>query len=339
MSLGLDIGSKTIKVVELNQEGKNFSLRAAGAVGFSGNGDISQIKDENELNTMAQIIKKLLSDAKISSKKVSISLPETQVYTRIMKFPPLNEQEIASAVKWEAEEYIPIPIKEAVIEHQIIERQDTANPPQVLVLLIAVHQELVEKYINLLGKAGLEVTGVETTLLSLVRSLAAGNSSGIIVDMGGRSTNIAIYKNSELFLARSISTAGDAFTRAVSQSFGISIDQAEQYKRTYGLSLDQLEGKVGNALMPIFKVVVEEIKKTIHYYQTEYKGEAPGSLVLTGGSSGLPGISTALTKTLGLEVIMANPFQKIKLDSDSAKNLANYAPLYSVAVGLAMREN
>lgn len=337
MSVGLDIGSRTIKVVELNREGKGYSLKSAGAVAYSGLANIDQVSSDKDMAGLAETIKKLLKDAKVSGRNVAISLPETQAYTRIMKFPLLTDQEIVSAVKWEAEEYIPIPIKEAVIEHQILERREAGNPPQVLVLLVAVQNEIVEKYIKIVDMAGFSVVGVETELMSLVRSVAVPGSTSLIVDFGAKSTDIAIAKNEQLFFSRSVPTAGEAFTRAVGQSLGVSFEQAEQYKKAYGLTQEQLEGKVGKALVPIFQVVVEEIKKSIHYYQLELKGEAPTQIVLVGGSAGLPGASTYLTKTTGIEVVIGNPFSKISLDEQSAKNLVNYAPLYAVACGLAMR--
>src|SRR3989339_879575 len=102
MSVGLDIGSKTIKVIELVPSGSTFALKAAAAVGYSKQIDIEAIKDEKELSNLSQIIKKLFADAKTSSKRISIAIPEAQAFTRIMKFPLLSDQEIASAVKWEA---------------------------------------------------------------------------------------------------------------------------------------------------------------------------------------------------------------------------------------------
>ncbi len=337
MSVGLDIGSRTIKVVDLNREGKGYALKSAGAVAYSGVVNVEQMKTEKEMAGLAEAIKKLLKDAKVSGKSVSFSLPETQAYTRVMKFPLLNDQEIASAVKWEAEEYIPIPIKEAVIEHQILERREAGNPPQVLVLIVAVQKEIVEKYIKIIDMAGYSVVGVETELMSLVRSVSVPNATSMIVDFGAKSTDIAIAKDEQLFFSRSVSTAGEAFTRAVGQALGVSFEQAEQYKKAYGLTQEQLEGKVGKALIPIFQVVVEEIKKSIHYYQLELKGDIPTQIVLVGGSAGLPGASSYLTKATGLEVVIGNPFSKISLDEQSAKNLANYAPLYAISCGLAMR--
>src|SRR3989344_2229483 len=181
MSVGLDIGSRSVKVVELTNEGGKYALKSAGAIGYSGDSP-DKLEDEKALAGIASLIKKLFYDAKISSKEVAISIPDSLAFTRVLKFPLLNDQEIASAVKWEAEEYIPIPISEAVVEHQILERLEVGNPPQVLVLLIAVQRTLIEKYVKLLGLAGLHASGVETELISLARSVAPSDATAVVVD-------------------------------------------------------------------------------------------------------------------------------------------------------------
>ncbi len=338
MAVGIDIGSRTIKVVEIKKEGTVNVLKSAGIVGVK-NISIEHLQEESEYVSLANTIKKLFSDAKISSKEVSVAVPESQSFTRSLKFPLLTNEEIASAVKWQAEEIVPIPLKETIFQHLILERRETAQPPEVLVLVVAVPRTLVQKYVKLLSMAGLTVTGVETELLSLSRSLAPVNETVLLADFGANSTNIAIAKNSKLIFSRTIPTGGDAFTRAVAQSLGITPVQAEEYKRTYGLSPTQLEGKVANAITPIFKIVVEEIKKAIHFYQTDEKETPPNLIILSGGTSGLPDTAPQLTKLLGTEVVIANPFSKISVNPQAAKSLNSYAPLYSVAVGLALREN
>ncbi len=335
--IGIDIGSKSIKIVELQKEGAGFSLNASGIVGYTGT-TIEKMTDEKEMAVIGQIIKKLHAEAGVSSKEVVISIPEPQVFTRTIRFPLLTDAEIASAVKWESEQYIPIPVNEAVIQHTILERNETASPPEVLVLLVAAPRVVVEKYTKVITMAGLTPVAVETELIALTRSLAPADKTVLLVDLGATSTDIAIVKNSLLSFSRSIPIAGEAFTRAVSQSLGVNAQQAEEYKKTYGLDEKQLEGKVKNALDPILRLVVDEIKKAIHYYQTEEKGATPNAIVVSGGTSGMPQIITMLTELLGMEVLIANPFRNIQMNPETAKRLAPYAPLYSVAVGLSLRE-
>lgn len=336
MSVGLDIGSMTIKMVELSSEGKGMRLQAAGVLGYKG-ANIQKLEEEKDFAAIADVVRKLHKEAKISSKNVIVSLPEDSVFTRTIKFPPLSDGEIASAVKWEAEQYIPIPVSEAVIQHQILERQKEGTPPQVVVLLVAAPRSLVEKYVKIVHLARLNPVAVETDLIALVRSLAPPDKTVLILDFGANSTDLAIAKNGLLCFSRSIATAGEAFTRAVAQSLGVESAQAEEYKRAYGLSEKKLEGKVKDALSNVFKVVIDEIKKAIHYYQTEEQGEAPKSLILSGGTSGMPQALSVLTSLLEMEVEIGNPFKNVSMEANMEKSLAGYAPLYSVAVGLALR--
>lgn len=330
MTVGLDIGSKTIKIVELDG---SKALQASGIVGYSGNSP-DKIIDDKELTALSGIIKKLHKEAKVSTTDVGISVPEQLVFSRSIKYPPLSDQEVAAAVKWDAEQYIPIPPAEAIIQHQILERRES----EVLVLLVAVPKNVVENYVRVCQVAGLNVVFVETELMALSRSLAPKDKTVMIMDFGARSTDLAIAKNGYLSFSRSIPTAGEAFTRAVAQGLGIEANQAEEYKKTYGLSGTQLEGRVRGSLDPVFRVVVDEIKKAVHFYQTEEQGDSPTSVILTGGTSSMPEMATLLTKYLGLEVVIGNPFENVKMEPEVAKTIQPFVPLYAVATGLAKRE-
>ena len=334
--VGIDIGSRTIKIVEIEKSGTSYSLDATGVVAV--NASVEKLVDDKEFAGLGQIIKKLHTEAGVRSKDVVISIPESLCFTRSIKFPLLTDSEITSAVKWESEQYIPIPVNEAIIQHTILERRETATPPEVIVLLIAAPRAVVEKYVKVVQAAGLNPVAVETELVALTRALAPKDKTVLLVDLGAASTDIAIAKNSLLSFSRSIPIAGEAFTRAVSQGLGVTSVQAEEYKKTYGLSTSELEGKIKGALDPVLKMVTDEIKKAISYYQTEEKGESPSAIIVSGGTTGMPQIISMLTSLLGIEVLVANPFGKVQIDPVTAKKLAPYAPLYSVALGLALRE-
>jgi type IV pilus assembly protein PilM len=336
MSVGLDIGSKTVKIVELSKDRSKWNLRSSGIVGYSGVPP-EKVKDDKELAPLAGVIKKLHKEAKISTKEVTIALPETQVYTRPIKFPLLTDSEIASAVRWEAEQYIPIPLEEAIVQHQVLERKEDVTPAEVLVLLVAAPRNVVEKYQRLVELSGLTLIAAETELVALTRSLAPKEETVLIADFGARSTNLAIAKNGKLSFSRSIATGGDAFTRAIAQGLGIDRQQAEEYKRIYGLSSKHLEGKVKGALDTIFRLVADEMRKAIQFYQSEEQGDSPNFLILSGGAAGMPDSVSVLTKLLGLEVAIGNPFRNIVVDQEAAKSLSGYTPLYSISVGLALR--
>ena len=118
---------------------------------------------------------------------------------------------------------------------------------------------------------------------------------------------------------------------------GVEEKQAEQYKIAYGLSDKHLEGKIKAVLDPVFRLVADEIRKAIYFYQADEKGATPSSVIIAGGSAAMPEIVSAIIKFINLEVIVGNPFNKIIVDPEAQKTLALYSHLYSVAVGLAMR--
>ncbi len=333
--IGIDIGSKSIKIIELSKSGQTWTLKSSGAVGYTGVTP-DKIIDENDFKKIAELIKNIIKKVEIKTFEVNISLPEVVVFTRLIKFPLLSEEEVAAAVKWEAEQYIPIPANEAVIQYTILEKNEVTS--QTSVLLVATPKIVVEKFVKVLQLAGLTPVVAETELTALARSLAPQKGISLLLDIGFSSTDMAIVKDSSILFTRSIAVAGEAFTRAVSQSLAIETTQAEEYKKTYGLVENQLEGKVKKALDPIFRVIIEEIKKAIQFYRSEEKGDAPTSIILTGGASVMPGIVPYLTQNLGIETIVGDPFGKVTLDPETKKNLQNYASLYSAAVGLAMRE-
>lgn len=333
--IGIDIGSKSIKIVETVKAGKGWQLKTSGTVGFTGNTPDKMV-EEIEFNNLAELIKKIAKQIKISSSAINLGIPERLVFTRIIKFPYLTDEEIVSAIKWEAEQYIPIPLEEAVVEHVILEKRE--KTAEVYVLLIAVPKVVVERYVKIIRLANLNPVAAESELVAQARSIAPDLGTSLILDIGSMATNMGIIKDGRLFFTRSIPIAGEAFTRAVSQSMGLREDQAEEYKKTYGLTANELEGKIKASLDPVVRMIADEVKKAIHFYQTEGQVDIPTSVVLTGGSSSLPQVQTFFTDLLNMETVIGNPFSKITLDPETKENLIPFQSYYAGAVGLSMRE-
>lgn len=338
MAFGLDIGSHSIKAVQLTKNGNGYSLFAAGITSSVSPGMESE--NEKDLASVAEAIKKLLNDAKIQERRVNVSLPEAKVFTRLISLPTLTDEEVASAISWQAEPYIPIPVNEAAIDYQIVgrrENQGPGTPGGVDVLLVAAPKALVQKYIRVGNLAGLTVSSVETELLALSRAVAPKTSTALILDLGATSSDIAIVRNGQLLVSRSIATAGNSLTRSVSAGLGLQGQQAEEYKKTYGLDSKQAEGRVRQALEPAFRIVIDEMKKAMQFYAGELKAQDPvRSAILTGGTAGMPEIVSYVTEKLGLETTMGNPFAGLGGTERISKQFSAYAPLYGVAAGLAM---
>lgn len=334
--VGIDIGTKSIKIIEL-AKGSNgaWQMKSSGAVGYSGVAP-DKAQDDKELAQIADVIKKIFIQIGITAKDVNLALPESLVFTRVIKFPLLSDEEVGAAVKWEAEQYIPIPASEAVIQYTILDRNESTS--QTSVLLVAAPKAIVEKYVKVVRLAGLTPVSAETELTALARSLSTKTGVSVLLDLGSSATDMSIVKDSNVVFTRSIPVAGEAFTRAVSQGLNITPLQAEEYKKTYGLLDNQLEGKVKNALSPVIRMVIDEIKKAIHFYQSDEKGETPTAVIITGGASVMPGIVPFLTDALGIETVVGDPYAKLTLDPETAKSLAPYASIYGTAIGLAMRE-
>ncbi|MBI2007490.1 MAG: type IV pilus assembly protein PilM [Candidatus Blackburnbacteria bacterium] len=333
--LGLDIGLKSIKAVELEPQGDKFTLVAAGVTGTPPNG-LSDL--EQDLAATGAAVKKLIGDAKITVREANISLPESSVFTRLIELPDLTDEEISSAVSWQAESYIPIPVEEANIDYQIVNRRSPQGGQQgaVEVLLVAAPKALVDKYVRVAALSGLAIAGVETELIALSRAIAPQNQTVLVVDLGGSSTNLAVVKNGQVMFSRSVPTGGMAFARAVAKGLSVSLEQAEEYKKAYGLAKKQLEGKVRAALEPPLGIIAEEMKKAIQYYKGELKKEdAVNEAILSGGAVGMPELATFLAEQLGIEIRIGDPFANIIKDERLTNAFTAYAPLYGVAIGLA----
>lgn len=331
-TFGIDIGTSSIKVVQLERDGKVWRLVSAGIAPTPPPGMLGQ--SDRDLTSVAQVIKKLLLDAKISEKNAAVSLPESNVYTRLVSFPLLTEQEIASAVGWQIEGYIPISKKNAVYDHQIVYKDEKG----VEVLIIAVPKAVVVKYMKVLQFSGLNPIAIETELLALSRAIAPLDKRSLIVDFGAVSTDVAVIVGGQLMFSRSISTAGQALTRAVAQGIGVESRQAEEYKKTYGLVPEKLEGKVAAALDPVVRVVVDEIKRALGFWREDHPDLVVEEVLVSGGTVGLPSLVSLLTQALGIEVTVGNPFANVKLDPSTQKSINPFSPLYAIAVGLAKRE-
>jgi type IV pilus assembly protein PilM len=337
MGVGVDIGSKSIKVVELERKGNNWSLRSAGIVGYSGM-LVENAKEERDLVPLAEIVKKLFREAHIENRDVTISIPERFAFVKILNYPFLNDQEVEAALKWEADQYVPIPLEEAVLQHEIVIRDENSRPPSAKVLLVAARRSLVEKYVLLSQLAGLNVLAVENEMLSLPRVLSDQEDLLTIVNLGAFSTEIGISKLGKLLFSRTVDTGGDALSRAIAQGLNIELVQAEEYKKAYGLSPQLLEGRVRLALEPLMRILVSEIKKAVQYFVSENLNLGkPKKMILTGGLAILPDLLSYLTKEFDMEIAIANPFLNILVPDEFQKMISDYAPFYSVAVGLAMR--
>ncbi|MDO8487788.1 MAG: type IV pilus assembly protein PilM [bacterium] len=333
--IGLDIGSASIKIAELVPTGKDkWRLLTAASSPTAAASSLDKINPA----VMSQTIAKIVKEAGIHGKRVVASLPEDKVSTHLLDMPILADAEVAQALQWQVEQYIPIPLDQAVWSHQVVKKDDVSG--QMEVLIVAAPKTLVTQYQQIIESAGLEAVAFETELTATARATVAANSPlTALVDIGATSTDIGVVRGGQLLLSRSVPTAGEAFTRSIETTLGLEKGQAESYKNTYGFSSAQLAGKLLEAMKPVLAIITAEIKKTVDFYASKHAGEAVKSVVLVGGVAALPDIVTVLSANLGLEVAVGNPLARVELDSAQAQALKGHEPFYAVALGLAQRND
>lgn len=335
---GLDIGSRQIKLVQLSPAaGGKFNLSAMARVPAPGPGG-------NELETndaKVEAIKKVVKDSQCGSRQVIINLPESQVYTRVIEMPKMSEQEMAEAIRWQAEQYIPVPLPDVVLKHQVLSgAQEEGDADKVNVLLVAAPNLLLNNYVSLLARAGLETIAIETEILAVARALVGADPfspTTFLVHMGAEMTTMSIISRGNLALTQSISTGGQAISRAVASGLGLEMNQAEEYKQSYGLDETKLEGKVQNAIKPMVDLISSEIKKVLAFYETHGFKEPVKRMVLSGGTALMPGMVSYISANVNVEVQIGNPFLSINLTDKQRLEVGENGCLYAAAVGLAQK--
>lgn len=338
---GLDIGSSSLKAVEVKKDTKGRTLQLYGSAPLASS-IVSFSESEADLRPLANSIRDFVDSNSFSTNKVIVALPESQIFTRVISLPKMTEKELSTSMQWEAQQYIPVPLADVSLDYQVIESND-ASANRMDVLLIAAPKNLVQKYLKVLKDSGLSPIGIETETMAVSRSLVSEDVSTpptMIVNIGALTTDLSVVSKKSIRFTRSISTGGSAMARAISQALGFDLNQAEEYKRTYGLDQTQLEGKVMQAIKPIFDVVVDEVKRSVAFYGTHSnKEDRIKRVIICGGTASLPGIIVYMAGSLDLEVQLGDPWQKIYVPPKfPKKELEDLGPSFAVAAGLAIKE-
>jgi type IV pilus assembly protein PilM len=334
---GLDLGGSSLKCVTIKKETKELlALAYSPAPGVS-----LESESQTDLENYAKFLRAFVESQSQPINFVSVSLPESKIFNRIMTLPKMPAKELQGAVTFEAEQYLPLPLKDVIYDFKVIEELEEGKKQNVL--LVAAPKELIAKYSQIITKANLTLVGLEPETAALARSVvdtAPSPMATLVVSLGDKSTDLTIVYGGVVRFTRSIGTGGAALTRAITQALGFEPKQAEEYKKTYGLDETQLEGKIAKCLLPVFELIVQEIRRDLAYYQThETNSPALKRLILCGGTSQLPGALVYLASALNLEAQLANPWLKVKNSHQiSSRELEEAGPVYAVAVGLALKD-
>jgi len=334
--LGIDIGSRSIKLIEIGEEKGVRTLMAAGSMP-------TPLKSTSSVNAdidaTSYIIKQLVKETGAKSDQVNIALPEAQVFTRVIEVPQLSSRELNSAIQWEAEQYIPLPLDQVNLDFTILQDAKTTGTGKMQVLLVAAPKALIERYMTIVELSDLVPIAAETEIIASARAIhasVANLKNYLIVSIGAQTTDMSILHNGLLVFTRSISAGGEALTRALIQSLDFNPIQAEEYKKTYGLNKDVLEGKLVISMEPIMASIINEMKRAIAFFGERYPNERIEAAIVSGGSSKLPGIVSFIAQLVNIETQIANPWIGIQKEARFAV-LDTEGPIFTVAVGLSLR--
>ena len=320
--VGIDIGTHSIKIVELEHQSGHFELTKCA---------FNKIVKGNVKETL----KDLLSQVKLSVRRVNISMSGPSVIVRHIEMPPMKEEELKSAVRFEAEKYIPFNVSESIIDCVSIDK--TASGTQ-RVLLVVAKKEKVESLLTLFKDLGLDISIIDIDAFALLNSfqklqlVQEENSTYALVNMGAKFSNINIITDGKLYFTRDIIWGGMDITDRLRDAMGISFDEAEILKHKPGEKRDD----VTNIVTPILEKLISQMRMSFDYFETQF-GRNVNKLYISGGTSYLFNIVDFLKDNLGIDIMMWNLFESVQLPK-TAKEIEESSALFTVAAGTALRK-
>ena len=338
--VGLDIGSSSVKAVELNKKGNVLQLVNLGLENLQPDTIVDgQIM---ELNNVANVITSIFTEHQIKTSRVAAGVSGHSVIVKNIVLPQMSEDELQESFSWHAEEHIPFDISDVNLDYQV-----TSSSTDALSVLMAACKSdkiaNVKQAIQLAGKQPV-VIDVDAFALQNCYEVNYQPKAGDVVallNIGSSTMNINILNGARSVFARDASVGGNQYTSLLQKELGLTYEQAEAAKRGYALP----DGAEGRPIQPIIETVSDilalEIRKTMDFYRAtaEESEEAIQKILIAGGGSKLPGLPDYLARRFEIPVEVFDPFRKIqvdvrKFDPDYMKEIV---PDMAIAVGLALR--
>jgi len=327
-TLGLDIGSYSIKAIQLAKEDSSryrvVSLR------------VTEIEKESENPHEAIItaIKNSLEGVNPKKTRLVTSLGGSSVLIKQVTFPSSSPKEIESSLKWEAPQYIPLPLDKIELKFQIRRVNEDGKSSEVL--LVAVDKGALQRQLEFLKSAGVEPQIIDVNPLALANAFLTFSSKDedknvAMIDIGASSTIITIFRKGGFFFSRDISIGGDRFTREIQKTYRLEYLQAERFKKKEEVDL--------NLIKTVLDQLLLEIRQSLLFFDTRTGHQGYEEIIITGGGARLPGLISYLEKNLNLPIISFNPLSNLKMDFNlSEDEVEKIETQVGVAMGLALRE-
>jgi type IV pilus assembly protein PilM len=337
--VGLDVGSSSIKAVELRRNGKELEVIKLGLEPLAPEIVVDgAIVDTGQVsNTIARIF----ADKKIRTKNVATSVSGHSVIVKKLGLQPMTEEELEGAIQMEAAQHIPFDIGEVNLDYQIL---DTApDSPTMDVLLVAVKKDKILNYTNVVTLAGKTPTIVDIDAFALQNVYEynydpPGDLTVALLNLGASVMNINIVKGRIPLFTRDVSVGGNQYTDTLQKELDLGFEEAETLKT--GVTLPGISDE---ARLPVLKsvseIIVLEIQRTFDFFRATAAGEQIRKIYLAGGSARVYGLTDLLQQELGLPVEQLDPLRRIKYDAAGpiGEVVSANPPRLAVAVGLALR--
>lgn len=335
--VGLDIGSSSIKAVELKKTRSGLIVTHLGLEPLPSDIVVdSMIVDSG---SVASAITKIFTESGIKSRAVATSVSGHSVIVKKITMQTMSDQELAEQIQTEAAQHIPFDIADVHIDYQIL--SEDLSGPQMDVLLVAVKKDKILNYTNALQLAGRQPAIVDIDAFALQNCYEynyepAPNSTVALLNLGASVMNINIVKGTTPLFTRDVSIGGHQYTDSLQKELDLSFEDAEALKLGHKVGTVSEDAKLP-ILQQVTEIIVLEIQKTFDFFRATAAGEHIERIYIAGGSSKVPGLIEALRQEFSIPVELLDPFQRIEPPSTGAELIDHNSAQMSVAVGLALR--
>ena len=353
VAVGIDIGTSSIKVVQIKKENGRAVLDTYGALALGqydgNNGVVGQVTNL-DAETLAKALTDVLAETHIASKNVVLGLPSVSCIIFILQLPAeIEERDLGTVIPNESKKFIPVPITDVSLDWYIIpRREDSGTESRVLsesggdakmsVLVVATLNETLVKYTTLMQKAGLPMDSLEIEVFSHIRSVLTRELFPVmIMDIGASKTKLTIVEHGVVETFRLVNKGSQDMTLAIAHSLELAFDKAETIKKENGLVVTPEHPQVPELLKVHLANMFQEANSTILAYEKRYNKNV-GKIIFTGGGAMTKGLLEYAKQSFSAELIIADPFSKVESPVFLQGVLKTTGPEFSVAVGLALKQ-
>ena len=345
--LGIDIGSSAIKVVQIKKRRGRAVLETYGELAIGPYAGIEVGRAVSlPVPKVIEAIKDILKEAKTTTSVVGTALPLSSSLIAFITIPPVADKQIADVVSLEARKYIPVPLNEVVLDYSIIPHEenfvtdDDSSKTEKQgrdVLVVAIHNEYINTYQSIMAGSGLKPSFYEIEIFSSIRAVVEqGVNTSMVIDMGARSTKLYIIERGILRASHTITKGSQDITLALSKALSISVSEAENMKRVYGLKGGPEYKELTEIITVNLDYIFYESNSSLLAYQKKYAKNV-SKVVLTGGGVLLKGFIDLAKISFQTDVVYADPFGKLETPAFLAQEFAEAGPEFAVAIGAALR--